>query len=176
MKHIKHKIDFLTHLPKLSIVFLLGSSLSNFAYADDHKLYPGSFCKAISGNFTLDNATYGSGSIANTSLDHGLSIRCPIIRDYMSEDTGIKRVRVWFKNNNTEKSISCFLSTRYDNGRYKKLRVGRSAIGARQGSFTVEYGGNAGVNSFYTLKCDLPASTETFRSPRIDGFKVEEFN
>jgi len=176
MKQQTHRIIQSNQLTSLTMATVLSMGMCGISQAaDDHKLYPGSYCQTTSQGYAYDDAIHGSGSISNTSFDHRMIVRCPIIRDYSAGNASLKRVRVWFHNNNTEKTMSCYVSTRNADGTYKRLnKSGRSTLGARQGSFTVEYGGDSGTNTFYTLTCYLPKTVEAFRFPRIKAFKVEE--
>jgi hypothetical protein len=144
--------------------------------ADDYKLYPGSYCRtSVSDNVSVFSDAYGSGAIANLDFQRYLTVRCPIIRDYMAEDSGVRQVRVWFQNTNPDWPVLCTVSTRLPDGRVFMSKTARSESGARQGSFTVDYGGNAGVFTIPTLTCFLPPTLENFRFPRISAFQVEEF-
>ena len=159
----------------LLTAILLGGLSVTSAQADDSKLYPGSYCKAR-GSYSIDDMTSGTGAISNTSFSSSVTVNCPIIRDSMASDTGIRRVRIWFRNNNTEKKINCRVETHHRTGALVKRVVGSTALGARQGSLLIQYGGDAGVDRHYILACTLPPTVENFRFPSIDAFQVDEFN
>lgn len=160
----------------LAAAALAALSVSTPLLADDHKLYPGSTCRSVSTGFEIDESGVGPGAIQNASFVRSVTVQCPIIRDYMASDSGVRRVRVWFHNNNTDRPITCRFETRHRDGTPVRRVFAATPTGARQGVLVLENGSRAGVGRSFHLVCTLPPTVESFRNPRIDAFRVEEFD
>lgn len=158
----------------LAPLSMAGLGISTNVLADDDKVYPGNNCQTKSANFRISDDA--PGAIQNVSDRSNLTVSCPIVRDYMSGGSGMKRARVWFHNNNTARAISCRLETRHGNGALVKRVMASTAVGARQGVLVLNNNSDAGVGRSFNLTCTLPPTVETFRFPRIEAYKVEEYD
>ncbi len=165
--------------PKLWLAYLtlsVGLSASTLSHADDAKLYPGSYCKTTYEGGLVDASNGDPTQLQNTSTSQSLFMTCPIIRDYMASDSGIKNVQVRYFNNNDAKTVSCNVDIRHRDGSYVARASARTNYGDRSGVLTLNLNREAGVFRSYVLTCWLPPSFSNTSFPKIESYRVVEFD
>ncbi len=153
-----------------------GLAMGNSGYASDVKLYPGSYCKTTYAGGLVNASNGDPTTLQNTSMTNSLFMTCPIIRDNTTADAGLSNVQVRFFNNNDAKIVSCNVDIRHRDGTYVDRASARSNYGARSGLLTLQVGEEAGVNRSYVLTCWLPPSASATTFPRIETYRVVEFD
>lgn len=164
---------------RLSLVLgamAIGSATSTATWAEDGKLYPGNNCVTSADYHAIDAVGEDANAISNTSRRNSLYVRCPIIRDYMSASTGMKKVRVFFKNANPQSRISCSVQVRNGDGSLKLLRSGSSTLGDYEGEFTINVNQAGGYKTSYSMGCRIPPTLTQSNLPGIKAYRVDEYN
>ena len=169
-------INKINTIAMLLSAVLVSTAPGTSSAADDGKLYPGSYCHSQSAQTLIDASNGDPTTIQNTSLVGPVFFTCPIIRDYFAADAGIKDVRIRYANNNPGELVRCFVDIRHRDGTFVARKSVSTQYGNRQGVLTIQVNQEAGVNRHYFLGCELPASVSNTDFPRIDSYRVVEFN
>jgi hypothetical protein len=158
------------------IIGLVAIASSTNSSADDGKLFPGNNCITRSDHYVINALRENANSISNTSTRNSLYVRCPIIRDYMSASTGIKKVRIFFKNANPQARMSCSLQVRNGDGSLRFIRSGHALAGNYEGEFTINVNQAGGYKTSYSIGCRIPPALSQTNLPTIKAYRVDEYN
>jgi hypothetical protein len=147
----------------LAIVSLFAASKP--VIAADAKTYPGAMCQRLFGSeITYDT----NGEVANASSQFAALVVCPIVRDAISGNPGIERVRVHLRNA-AEGLLNCNLTSFNGNGTQVDSDFQFSfTSGLNTFSLGPVRGGGNAADGYYTLFCILSATNSAIISYRVD--------